>query len=77
MASDRRIILSNWRTVILHEDFVIPERRGRGREEGKRGEEGGVERRGKSKMMKRRRERGEEWNGRVKGGKGGYVCETS
>ena len=58
IASDRRIILSNWCTVILHEDFVIPER------ERKRGEEGEVERRGKSKMMNRREEREErrvEW----------------
>ena len=58
IASDRRIILSNWRTVILHEDFVIPER------ERKRGEEErGVERKGKSKMKRRRereREGGEE-----------------
>ena len=40
MASDRRIILSNWRTVILHEDFVIPERERKRKREG--GEEGGM-----------------------------------
>ena len=56
MPSERRIILSNWRTVILHEDLVIPVRgRGVKEEGGKRNERGREE---EEKNEERGRERG-------------------
>ena len=67
MASDRRIMLSNWRTVILHDDFVIPVRK---RKREYRGGERAIE--GKKKGGRRG-----GWNVGRKEGRKGYICETS